>query len=272
MEIATNSGIVNLVRTLWSYRGYIGSSVQREFQIRYRNSLLGAAWNVLNPLTMIIIYTVIFSQLMRARLPGIDHAFAYSIYLCAGLITWGMFSEILVRSQTVFLDNANLIKKLNFPRLCLPLIVVLNAWVNFLIIFGLFLLFLIFVKQFPGWPIFAALPVLLIQTALAIGLGMAIGVLNVFFRDVGHLFGIVLQFWFWFTPIIYPLSALPEWARAMVQYNPMTAVVAAYQTIFISGSWPHWLSLWPAATCGVIACILGLMLFRNHAGEMVDEL
>jgi lipopolysaccharide transport system permease protein len=215
--IASNQ-MINLFKLTWSYRGYIASSVKREFQIRYRNSLLGAAWNVLNPLSMVVIYTVIFSQVMRARLPGVDGAFDYSIYLCAGVITWGLFSEIISRGQNVFLENANLIKKLNFPRLCLPVIVVFNAWLNFLIIFLLFLVFLIFVNRLPGLPLLAIIPLLAIQTLLGIGIGITVGVLNVFFRDVGHLVGIVLQFWFWLTPVIYPLAALPEWARSLSKY------------------------------------------------------
>ena len=88
---------------------------------------MGAAWTVLNPLAMIIVYTVIFSQIMRAKLPGVDSTFAYSIYLCAGVLTWGLFAEIISHGQNVFLEHANLIKKLSFPRICLPVIVVLNA-------------------------------------------------------------------------------------------------------------------------------------------------
>lgn len=111
---------VGMLRSMWSYRGFISGSVKREFQSRYRNSLLGAAWTVLNPLAMIVVYTVIFSQVMRARLPGVDSGFAYSIYLCAGVLTWGLFAEIVSRAQNVFLKNANLIKKISFPRICLP--------------------------------------------------------------------------------------------------------------------------------------------------------
>src|SRR3546814_999156 len=118
------------LRALWSYRGFILGSVKREFQSKYRNSLLGAAWTVLNPLAMILVYTVIFSQIMRAKLPGIDSTFAYSIYLCAGLLTWGLFAEIVGRSQNVFLEHANLLKKLSFPRLCLPVTLVLSSLVN----------------------------------------------------------------------------------------------------------------------------------------------
>jgi lipopolysaccharide transport system permease protein len=105
-----------LVRSIASYRGFIFGSVQREFQSKYRNSVLGAAWTVLNPLAMIFVYTVIFASVMRTRLPGTDSTFAYSIYLCAGVLTWGLFAEITSRGQTVFLENAGLIKKLTFPR------------------------------------------------------------------------------------------------------------------------------------------------------------
>src|SRR5690349_23563556 len=119
-----------LYRKLSSYRGFILGSAQPEFQARYRNSLFGALWTVLNPLSMIIVYTVIFSHIMRARLPGVDDGMAYSIYLCAGLLTWGLFAEITVRSQNMFLDNANLLKQISFPRICLPVIVWLNAGTN----------------------------------------------------------------------------------------------------------------------------------------------
>lgn len=272
MGFIAGNQLLNLFRVTWNYRGYIASSVKREFQIRYRNSLLGAAWNVLNPLTMVVIYTVIFSQVMRARLPGADGAFDYSIYLCTGVITWGLFSEIISRGQNVFLENANLIKKLNFPRLSLPVIVVLNAWLNFLIIFLLFLVFLIAVNRLPDAPLLAIIPLLALQTILAIGIGITVGILNVFFRDVGHLVGIVLQFWFWLTPVVYPLATLPEWARKIVLLNPMTSMITAYQNIFLNNNWPQWASLWPTAVIGVATCFLGLTLFRNHAGEMIDEL
>ena len=135
--------MIQHMRPIWAYRGFIKGSIQREFQSKYRNSLLGAAWNIINPLAMIVVYTVIFSQVMRAKLPGVESAYAYSIYLCAGVITWGLFAEITSRSQSMFLDNANMLKKLNFPRITLPLIVVLNAILNFAIILSLFLVFLL---------------------------------------------------------------------------------------------------------------------------------
>lgn len=264
--------ILNILRPLWLYRGFIQGSVKREFQSKYRNSLLGAAWTIINPLAMIVVYTVIFSQIMHAKLPGVASGFAYSIYLCAGVLTWGLFAEMVGRGQNIFLENANLLKKINFPRLCLPAIVLLNAGLNFAISFGLFLLFLVVSGNWPGWVFFAVLPVLAIQVLFALGLGITLGILNVFFRDVGQFFGIFLQFWFWLTPVVYPASILPEPLRAIMVFNPMFPLISAYQAIFVHGQWPEWVSLAYPLILAVLLCALGLNLFRRHSGEMVDEL
>lgn len=261
-----------MIEALWAYRGFIYGSVKREFQLKYRNSLLGAAWTVINPLAMIVVYTVIFSQVMRAKLPGVDHGFAYSIYLCAGSLTWGLFAEIVGRGLSIFIDNANLLKKISFPRMSLPVIAVLNAGVNFAIIFGLFLVFLLLAGFWPGWASVAVIPVLGIQLLFAIGLGMTLGVLNVFFRDVGQFFGIFLQFWFWFTPVVYPASILPEAIKLIMVLNPMYPLIHAYQGIFVNGTWPDWLTLIYPLVVGLSLCALGMKLFRQHVGEMVDEL
>lgn len=260
------------LKSVWSYRGFIWGSVQREFQSRYRNSMLGSLWAVMNPLATIFIYTVIFSQLMKVRLPGINDTLAYSVYLCAGVLTWGLFAEIIQRCQTVFIDNANMIKKLNFPRICLPAIVVLNAGINFVISFGLFFCFLILTGKFPGFVILGLPLVLIIQIALAIGLGVVLGIMNVFFRDVGQFVGIILQFWFWFTPIVYPLSILPEAIQRLIMLNPMTSVVMAYQSMLVYGRWPEWSTLVPATIMAAVGCLLAIGLYRKRAGEMVDEM
>lgn len=221
---------------------------------------------------MILVYTMIFSQVMGTRLPGTSSTFAYSIYLCSGVLTWGLFAEITTRSQTAFLENASLIKKLQFPRLCLPVIVVLNAAINFAIIFGLFSIFLAISSNFPGWIYLAVFPVLAVQIILSIGIGMILGVLNVFFRDVGQFFTILLQFWFWFTPVVYPVAALPPGVREWLVWNPMAGVIGAYQSILVHAQAPDWSSLIPAILVGVACCAIGLQLFRKRAGEMVDEL
>lgn len=261
-----------MLASVWQYRSFIRGSVIREFQSRYRNSLLGGLWTLLNPLAMILIYTLIFSQVMQARLPGVETPFAYSIFLMAGILPWNFFIDILNRFQSVFLENAALIKKINFPKICLPVIVLINCSINFAIVFVLFLSFLVFSNQFPGWVIFAFILVLILQVALAMGLGIIVGVLNVFFRDVGQFFAIFLQFWFWLTPVVYSITLVPEVLRQILIFNPMTPIIVAYQGIFLQAQEPSWLSLWPTLVVAILLNALGLRLFRKHQVEMVDEL
>jgi lipopolysaccharide transport system permease protein len=261
-----------ILKSLWSYRGFILCSVRREFQMKYQNSVLGSVWTVLNPLAMITVYTVIFSQIMRARMVGSDSKFAYSIYLCSGILTWGLFAEITSLLQTIFIHNANLLKKLSFPRTCLPIITVLGALINFGIISSLFILFLIISGNFPGIVFIAVFPVLLLLLLFATGLGILLGVLNVFFRDVGHFFGIVMQFWFWLTPVIYPASILPEQMKRIMAFNPMAKLIAAFQQIFSAREWPDWNSLLPVLMLSLLLCIVSWRLFRKRSGEMMDEL
>jgi lipopolysaccharide transport system permease protein len=260
------------LKSIWSYRGFIAGSLKRDFQTRYRKSILGGLWAILNPLATILIYTVIFSQLMKARLPGINDTMAYSIYLCSGVLTWVFFAEIINRSQMVFIENANMIKKLNFPRICLPIIVVGNAAVSFAISFGLFLCFLVILGKFPGWVILGLPVVLVIQVVFAMGFGIILGILNVFFRDIGQAAGIILQFWFWFTPIVYPISILPRSIQSLIELNPMVSVVSAYQSMMVYGNWPDWLSLAPTAMVAVLGCLLAFHLYKKRSSEMVDEL
>lgn len=263
---------MNMYMALWTYRGFILGSVKREFQSKYRNSLLGVAWPLLNPLAMILVYTVIFSQVMSAKLPGVDSTFAYSIYLCSGILSWGLFSEIATRSQNMFLEHANLLKKLSFPKLCLPVTVVVTGLLNFVIVFGLFMGFLLITGNFPGWAFLALLPVLGLLVVFATGLGIVLGVLNVFFRDVGHFFGVFITFWFWLTPIVYPAAILPERVKPIMAFNPMAPMMVAVQDIVVKGAWPHWASLVYPAVLAFGLCLMGLSLFRKRAGEMVDEL
>jgi len=271
MDVRLN--ITNILISSYKYKGFIAGSVKREFQSKYQNSLLVVVWTIINPLAMIFVYTVIFSQIMKAKLPGSESEFSYGIYLCAGILTWGLFVEIITKAQTVFLDNANILKKLKFPKLILPIVIIINSSLNFFIIFSLFLFFLVLSHSFPGWVIFSLVPVLLIQIIFSIGLGMIVGILNVFFRDVGQLFGILLQFWFWLTPIVYPINILPSFIQPIVlTWNPMAMIITSYQVILVEGQQPNWYMLIVPLCVGLIFCLMAFNLFRHHADEIVDEL
>lgn len=264
--------LLTQIALIYRFRDFIAGSVKREFALRYRNSMLGSAWLILQPLAQILIFTVVFAKVMKARLPDAAGTFSYSVFLCAGVLTWGFFTEIVSRSQNVFLEKADLIKKLSFPRVCLPVIVILNAALGFAIIFGIFTIFLLITGQFPGWAYLAVFPVLAIHTLFAIGLGMILAVLNVFFRDVGKLFEIIIQFWFWMTPIVYPISSLPEWVLPIIKLNPMVPLVVTYQDILLRGKMPDWGGLVHIILLALLLCAAGLRLYIRRSGEMVDEL
>jgi lipopolysaccharide transport system permease protein len=263
---------MKLIKSAWAYRDFILGSVMKEFQFKYNNSLLGPSWAVINPIAMIIVYTVIFSQVMRAKVPDVDSAFSYSIYLCAGILSWGLFNEIVSRGQYMFLENANLLKKIKFPRICIPTVVVFNAMVSFFIIFGLFSLFLLATGNFPGMTFLALIPLLIILIAFAIGLAMTLGILNVFFRDVAQFFGILLQFWFWLTPIVYPVNVLPEVVAEFMVLNPMAPLMAGFQDVLVLKHWPSWGALLYPLVLAVLLCLQSISLFRKHATDMMDEL
>jgi lipopolysaccharide transport system permease protein len=263
---------MNPINALWAYRGFVGASVRRDFQAKYRNAVIGPLWALINPLAMIAVYTLIFTEVMQARLPQVGTRYAYSIFVCAGLLAWGLFAEICTRTQSAFVDNAGLLKKISFPRLCLPAIVVLNALINFAIIFGLFTLFLIFSGTFPGWVYLAVCPLVALLVTLAVGLGVSLGVLHVFFRDVGQILGIALQFWFWLTPVVYPLSVVPAEIGAAMAYNPMCPLITAFQTVILKQAWPDWSSLGYPLLVAIALCWIGLRLFRLNADEMLDAL
>jgi lipopolysaccharide transport system permease protein len=134
------------------------------------------------------------------------------------------------------------------------------------------LLFLAVIGHWPGWALLAVLPLLALQVLFTLGLGIFLGTLNVFFRDVGQLTGIVLQFWFWLTPIVYTFGSLPEVARRVLQYNPMQPLMGAYQTIFLDQKIPDFGGLLPLALLAVFFLLLGARFFLSRVGELVDEL
>ncbi|MEE4240653.1 MAG: ABC transporter permease [Desulfopila sp.] len=257
---------------LWSYRGFVVSMVAREFRSRYLGSLLGSLWAVLHPMALITIYTVIFSKVMRAKLPGIDDTMAYGLFVCAGLLPWLYFVELLNRFPNIFIEQATLLKKVSFPRITLPVIALCSATINFLIIFSIFISFLLITGRFPGWIILAFIPLLMIQQTFVVGIGVVLGSVNVFFRDIGQFVSVIVQFWFWFTPIVYAVSMLPEEFQRFLPINPMTAFVQAYQAIILYDTWPNLLDFKFHILGAVLSLIFGFAVFHRLADEMVDEL
>jgi lipopolysaccharide transport system permease protein len=261
-----------MLRECWEFRGFIMASVKRDFVSRYLGTQLGFFWAVAQPLALILIYTLVFSQIMKPSLPGHDSKFAYSIYLCGGILIWQLFSDLLNRSVGIFVHNAGLLKKANLPKLALPIIVALSGLSNFAVVAALFLGFLAVIGSFPSMAILAMLPVIGLVVALALGLGVLLGTINVFYRDVEQSTAMLLQFWFWLTPIVYPGRALPAFFASVLEWNPMWPIVSFTQTVLLENRVPAWSTLGYPAVVAFAFLSLGLLAFRRLSGEIVDEL
>ncbi len=261
-----------IARGAWRYRDFIVASVKREFASRYLGTQLGFFWAVAQPLALILIYTMVFSEIMKPALPGHDSRFAYSIYLTAGVITWGLFGDLLGRSVGIFVHNANLLKKVSVPKITLPMIASLSALLNFAIALALFLAFMLLSGNWPGWPLLGLFPVLGVLLVFAVGLGLLLATINVFYRDVEQSVAIVMQFWFWLTPIVYPAAALPGPVQSILAWNPMWPLVRAVQDIFLERRVPDWSTLMFPAMLALVLLVLAHRVFTSLADELVDEL
>lgn len=262
----------DLVTALWKFRYFIASSIRNEFRIRFARSKLGGLWMIIHPLAQVLIYAIVLSRVLSAKLPGVQNQYAYALYLMAGILAWTLFSETIMRCLGLFVENGNLLKKMAFPRMCLPVITAGSTLINNLLlgiaVFGVFAV----LGHSPGSQA-AWLPVLMVLAmGLAIGIGLILGVLNVFVRDLGQAVPVILQLLFWLTPIVYTPDILPEDLRAAFATNPLYPLVRSYQNILVFGTEPDWAGLWPVALATVGLLAAALALFRRASAEMVDVL
>lgn len=261
-----------MVRELWHFRGFIRENVRREFSARYIGTQFGFLWAIIQPFAMILIYTLVFASIMKPSLPGYTGPYAYSIYLCAGILTWGLFCELLSKSVGVFVQNANLIKKIQFPKLTLPVILIFSACIHYGIVMVIYCGFLLMIGAFPGWVALWAVPVVLLLIGFAVGLVVLCVTINVFYRDVEQALGLALQFWFWLTPIVYVNKTLPAGIVKALTWNPVWPLVRAMQAIFVEGRAPELRTLLYPAGLTLFLLGFGLYSFRRLSGEIVDEL
>lgn len=261
-----------MIKSLWNYRHFILASVKGEIKNRFARSNLGALWCVLHPLAQSLIFTIVLAEVLGAKFPGTTNKAAYPIYLMAGNAAWGLFSEIMNRCITIFIDNAGTLKKISFPRMCLPIIVWGSAMINHLLLLSAMAMIFMFFGQFPGWAWFA-LPIgILLISLFAFGMGVILGILNVFWRDIGQAMGIVMQIWYWMTPIVYVADIIPQQFKGFLQINPLVAIIRIYQDALLYNRWPEFSTLVPSMGAATLLFVVAFFLFRRASAELVDEL
>jgi lipopolysaccharide transport system permease protein len=198
--------------------------------------------------------------------------YAYAIYLMAGILGWSLFAEVVTRCLTLFIDNGNLLKKLVFPRIALPLIATGSALVNNTLLFFAILVIFGLLGHLPGSAMIWLPASMMVNIALALGLGLALGVLNVFIRDVGQIVPVIMQFLFWLTPIVYMADIIPSHYREWLVLNPLIPVITGYQNALLFNRPPDWAALAVVASIAASMLAFALLLFRKASPEMVDQL
>ena len=261
-----------MFRSLWRYRHFVLSSIQNEFKSRFARSKFGGFWMIINPLSQVLIYALILSNVLAAKLPGIENKYSYAIYLMAGLLAWTLFSEIIGRCLTLFIEQGNLMKKMSFPRITLPAIVIGSCLLNNVLLFSAMLVIFALLGHQYTLAMLWLIPLTLVVVVLALGIGLILGVMNVFLRDIGQVTPIILQMIFWFTPIVYPVSIIPSTYHHWLNLNPIYPLSDAFQQVLVYGNNPNWEGVLIIATIGLILAGVSLFIFRRASAEMVDSL
>jgi len=261
-----------LLLAAWRYRYFILSSIRNDFKTQFARSKFGGLWLIINPLAQVAIYALILSNILAAKLPGITDKYAYAMYLMAGLLAWTLFSEIITRCLNLFIAQGNLMKKMQFPRIALPAIVLGSCLFNNLLLFLSMLAVFVLLGHHFSVMMLWIVPLSLVVAMLAMGVGLILGVMNVFMRDIGQVVPIVLQMLFWFTPIVYPVTIIPESYRHFLELNPVYSLVNGYQQVLVYNATPAFEGVLIVSGIALSLVLLGLFMFRRASAEMVDVL
>lgn len=259
--------MLNEIRELYEYREMIFSLVKKDLRGKYKGSVLGFLWSLLIPLFQLIIYTIVFSVFMGS---AIDK---FYIFLFVALIPWLFFSNCLSGGTISIIQQKNLVQKIYFPRMVLPISYVISCFVNmllsFIIVFAALYVSGIGVKLSVIW--FLPL-IMLVEFVMGIGGALLFSAVTVYFRDFEYIMGIVTMAWMYMTPILYPLEQVPESIRKFLYLNPMTPIIIAYRDVLYYQKMPEVQTLIYALGWGVVTLVVGSVVFHKLQKNFVEEL
>lgn len=268
--------LVDNVRNVWRYRVLIQNLVSRELKARYRGTILGFLWSFLNPLLLMIVYTVVFGLILNPRDEAIGATpWLYSLYMFCGILPWTWFSSSSLESANVLMVNGNLIKKILFPAEVLPVVTVTANLIHFFLGLPILLLFIPIMGK-PFTPYILLLPlVVIVQYVFTLGFSLLISALTVHFRDIKDILSNLMIFWFFSTPIIYSLKmeVLQRFkiVKILLNLNPMTHIIEGYHACFFYGELIPWKRLSVTLAVSLILFIFGYTVFDRLRDSFPEE-
>lgn len=267
ITLEPSRGLVSLnLRDLWEYRELLYFLTWRDIKVRYKQTLLGAAWAIIQPFFTMVVFSLFFGKLAGVPSDGIP----YPLFSFAALVPWTFFAYSLNQSANSLVGNANLIQKVYFPRLVIPVSSVLSGGVDFFLAFGVLLGMMLFYGFWPGWGILWLLPLLLLILVTALSVGLWLAALNVEYRDVRYTVPFLTQFWLFATPIAYPSSLLPEPWRTLYGINPMAGVVEGFRWILLGVPQAPGPMIFASALVSLALLVGGIFYFRRMEKTFAD--
>ncbi len=254
------------LREVWRYRQLLYVLSLREIQIRYKQSVLGVAWAVLQPLALMLMFTLIFSTLLKVPSEGI----AYPVFSYSALMFWTFFSNSLSSAIPSLESNAALIKKIYFPREFFPMSSVFAAIFDLIIAAFIFLCMMFYYHVHFTLNILYVIPLLIVQTIFMMGVCFIFSALNAYYRDIKYALPLAIQIWMYATPIIYPITLIPERFKTYYLLNPMTGLIESYRNILVQGKGPEGLYVGVAAAGAVFLFIVGYLYFKRIEMTFAD--
>lgn len=261
-----NAGRRHTIKEIFAYKELIKNLVVRDLKVRYKRSMLGVFWALLEPLLLMILFTAVFSILLRIQVGK------YPVFVLSGILPWSFFSTSLSYSAGSIAENASLIKKIYFPREILPLAVIISRLVNFLLSLGLLFIFLIAFKiKFTYSLVYLPL-ILIVQLIFILGLSLFFSSLNTFYHDVGFILQFILFGWFYITPIFYPVTMIPVKYLSLYMLNPMATIVHSYRNILFNGMPPDFNHLLITVIISILCLMMGTYTFRRMEFRFAEVL
>lgn len=251
---------------LWEYRELLYTLVEREIKIRYKQTAIGVSWVILQPLIAMLIFTAIFGQMAKMPSDGIW----YPAFILTALLPWGYFSQAIARSGASLVNSANLVTKVYFPRMLLPLSAIVTPLIDFLLSMGLLFGLLMYAGIPLTWKVITLPVFVLIAMLAAMGISLFVSATNVKYRDVGHAIPFVVQIWMFVSPIVYPVSLVPERWKLLYGLNPMVGVIEGFRWALLGKSAPDPFMMGLSLVMVLGVLVGGIVYFRQMERDFAD--
>lgn len=247
------------------YKYLLSQLVNREIKARYKQSFMGYAWVLVNPLAQLLVYTFVFSLVFKSPTQGIP----YPIFLFVGLLPWTLFHNSVFHGTQSLVQNESLLKKVSFPREIIPYSVIFSKLIDFFFSAVIFLCFLLLFKVEIAATSWLFFPLFAIQLILTVGLTLILSAANLFYRDVQYLVNLILMLWMYLTPIVYPLAMVPTKYLWLYELNPLVGIIEGYRAV-IFGTTLNWSVVYWSLAISTLIFILGFLLFKKAEKVFAD--